>query len=93
MYRNVSSNSVCMLIHVGLAKGLQERMCDVGLPLSLPQPHLPRTIEKSLTAQLQHRQQIRWTWTLAPTNLRAQPSVRTGVGSDAQMVSKGIACV
>ena len=55
LYRDVLSDSV--LNNVGLARGLQERMCDIGLPLSLQQPHLPRINEESVAAQLRHRQQ------------------------------------
>ena len=54
LYRDVLSDSV---LNVGLARGLQERMCDIGLPLSLQQPHLPRINEESVAAQLRHRQQ------------------------------------
>ena len=55
LYRDVLSDSV--LNNVGLARGLQERMCDIGLPLSLQQPHLQRINEGSVAAQLRHRQQ------------------------------------
>ena len=55
LYRDVLSDSV--LNNVGLARGFQERMCDIGLPLSLQQPHLPRINEDSVAAQLRHRQQ------------------------------------
>ena len=55
LYRDVLSDSV--LNNVGLARGLQERMCDIGFPLSLQQPHLPRINEESVAAQLRHRQQ------------------------------------
>ena len=95
LYRDVLSDSV--LNSVGLARGLQERMCGMGLPLSWQQPHLPRINEESVAAQLRHRQrdslEASLGWTLARAALRERPSVRTGAGSDAQTVSKGIACV
>lgn len=48
LYRDVLSDGVPN--NVGFASGLWERMCDVGLPLSLHQPHLPRINEESVTA-------------------------------------------
>ncbi len=55
LYRDVLSDSV--VNNVGLARGLQEHMCEIGLPLSLQQPHSPRMNEESVTAPVRHRQQ------------------------------------
>ena len=37
-------------------------MCDIGLPLTLQQPHLPDINEESLEAQLRHLRQDRTAW-------------------------------
>ena len=97
LYRDVLSDSV--LNNVGLARGLQERMCDIGLPLSLQQPHLPRINEESVAAQLRHRQldSLKASLGVDPRTCRSEGAAICTywrcAGSDAQTVSKGIACV